>query len=146
MTATTAAAKNQNGPQQMAQTWQTYNQAKKGLLAGLAGSETGPLAGRMPAVTTAQQVAEGGVSAMAPVLKQIFRVAGEGTFTDKDQELLMQMVPTRKDNPDARQQKLDNIDNIIRAKMGKPVPEARNHVGGTDYLKIGGQWYVDDGS
>lgn len=139
--------KNQpNSPQQLDKTWGTYQQAKAGLLKALGGSETGPVAGRIPAVTTAQQTAEGGVSAMAPVLKQIFRVAGEGTFTDKDQELLMQMVPTRTDRPEARQQKIDNIDNIIRAKLGKPVPEARKHLGGQDYLQIGGQWYVDDGT
>jgi len=146
LTAQTAAAKNQNGPQQLDKTWGAYQQAKSGLLKGLEASETGPLAGRIPAVTTAQQTAEGGVSAMAPVLKQIFRVAGEGTFTDKDQELLMKMVPTRTDNPEARQQKIDNIDNIIRAKLGKPVPESRKHVNGADYLQIGGKWYVDDGS
>jgi hypothetical protein len=55
---------------------------------------------------------------MAPVLKQIFRVAGEGTFTDKDQALLLEMVPTRKDSPEARAIKTQNIDNIIRAKLG----------------------------
>lgn len=133
-------------PANIEKTWGTYQQAKSGLLKSLAGTETGPIAGRIPAVTTAQQTAEGGVSAMAPVLKQLFRVAGEGTFTDKDQELLMNMVPTRTDRPEARQQKIDNIDNIIRAKLGKPVPEARKHLNGQNFLQIGGQWYQDDGS
>jgi hypothetical protein len=99
-------------------TWATYEQAKAGLLKGLSGTETGPLVGRIPAVTTAQQVGEGAVAAMAPVLKQIFRVSGEGTFTDKDQELLLRMVPTRTDTPESRQAKLENIDNIIKAKLG----------------------------
>lgn len=102
-----------------------YAAARDGLLAGLEGSSTGPLAGRLPAMTSSQQVAEGGVSAMAPVLKQIFRVAGEGTFTDKDQELLMKMVPTRADTPQARADKIANIDNIISAKMGIPIPERK---------------------
>jgi hypothetical protein len=100
------------------QTWNTYTEAKKGLLAGLEGTETGPMVGRVPAVTTGQQVAEGAISAMAPVLKQIFRVSGEGTFTDRDQALLLEMVPTRKDSPEARALKVENIDNIIRAKLG----------------------------
>lgn len=100
-------------------TFDLYEAAKEGLLSGLEGSVTGPVMGRIPAVTSAQQTAEGGVSAMAPVLKQIFRVAGEGTFTDRDQALLLQMVPTRADTPEARNNKIRNIDNIVRAKLGK---------------------------
>jgi hypothetical protein len=99
-----------------------YVSARDGLLVGLGGSDTGPIAGRMPAFTSAQQIAEGGVSAMAPVLKQLFRVAGEGTFTDRDQEMLLNMVPTRADNPAARKAKMENIDRIVAAKLGMEVP------------------------
>lgn len=99
-------------------TWRMYTSARKGLLSGLGETVTGPIVGRAPALTEEQQTAEGGVSAMAPVLKQIFRVAGEGTFTDKDQELLLGMVPTRKDLPAARKKKIENIDSIIKAKLG----------------------------
>lgn len=98
--------------------YKVYQAAREGLVTGLEGSETGPLAGRIPAMTTNQQVAEGAVSAMAPVLKQLFRSAGEGTFTDRDQELLLRMVPTRTDTPEARQTKLANIDSIVQAKLG----------------------------
>jgi hypothetical protein len=98
-----------------------YVSARDGLLVGLGGSDTGPIAGRMPAYTSAQQVAEGGVSAMAPVLKQLFRVAGEGTFTDRDQEMLLNMVPTRADRPAARKAKMENIDRIVAAKLGMEV-------------------------
>lgn len=101
-----------------------YVAARNGLISGLSGAASGPLAGRMPAVSSAQQTAEGGVAAMAPVLKQLFRVAGEGTFTDKDQELLLNMVPTRKDSPKARADKTRNIDNIVAAKLGVSVPPA----------------------
>lgn len=104
--------------EQNQRTWDTYQIAMGGLRQAMAATETGPLAGRMPAVTSAQQTAEGAESAMAPVLKQIFRIAGEGTFTDKDQELLMRMVPTRKDSPQAREAKIQNIDNIIKSKLG----------------------------
>lgn len=100
-----------------------YVAARDGLLGGLSGTATGPLAGRIPASTSEQQIAEGGVAAMAPVLKQIFRAAGEGTFTDKDQEQLMAMVPTRLDNADARATKMANIDRIISAKLGMPIAE-----------------------
>lgn len=95
-----------------------YETARDGLISGLSGSTTGPFAGRIPAVTAKQQIAEGGVAAMAPVLKQLFRVSGEGVFTDRDQELLLNMVPTRKDHPEARKTKIENIDRIVRAKLG----------------------------
>lgn len=100
-----------------ANTLKLWEKAKEGLVSGLAGSETGPVAGRIPAVTSAQQVAEGAVSAMAPVLKQLFRVSGEGTFTDKDQELLLKMLPTRTDSKTAAAVKLQNIDNLVNAKL-----------------------------
>lgn len=79
---------------------------------------TNPVTGALPALTPAQQGAEGSVSVMAPILKQLFRTAGEGTFTDKDQELLMDMLPTRDDWPSVRDQKLKTIDEIVRAKLG----------------------------
>ena len=104
-------------------TMDLYVAASNGLISGLDNATTGPLAGRLPAMTTSAQIAEGGVAAMAPVLKQLFRVAGEGTFTDKDQELLLNMVPKRTDTPTARQEKIKNIDNIVSAKLGIPVPE-----------------------
>ena len=67
---------------------------------------------------TANSIAAILVAAMAPILKQLFRGAGEGTFTDKDQELLVAMLPTRKDTPEARVIKVQNIDAIVRAKLG----------------------------
>lgn len=95
--------------------WKT---ARQGLVEGLEGTRTGPASGRIPAVTTGQQVAEGAIAAVAPVLKQLFRAAGEGIFTDKDQELLLDMVPKRTDTPEARKIKMANIDAIINAKLG----------------------------
>ena len=55
---------------------------------------------------------------MAPVLKQLFRVAGEGVFTDRDQALLLAMIPTRATRPEARNKQIQNIDNIVKAKLG----------------------------
>lgn len=95
-----------------------YEAGLAGLQPAMAGTITGPLAGRVPAVTTGQQTAEGAIAAMAPILKQIFRTAGEGTFTDSDQKLLMDMIPKRTDTPEARTAKLANIDAIVRAKLG----------------------------
>lgn len=99
-------------------TYELYKTAREGLVSGLQGSITGPVMGRIPAVTTNQQIAEGSVAAMAPVLKQLFRVAGEGVFTDRDQALLMQMLPTRTDSKEAAIAKINNIDAIVKAKLG----------------------------
>ena len=110
-----AAERKANAPNAALDQWV---EARKGLEAGLGRTETGPLVGRIPAFTTDQQIAEGSVAATAPILKQIFRIAGEGTFTDKDQELLMRMVPTRTDTEEARKAKIENIDRIVRAKLG----------------------------
>jgi hypothetical protein len=81
---------------------------------------TGPVSGLLPALTANQQAADGAVAAMAPILKQMFRSAGEGNFTDADQKLLLDMIPTRADLPEARAAKLKNIDLIVRAKLQEP--------------------------
>lgn len=101
----------------MESTFALYETARDGLLSGLGGSATGPFVGRIPAITSKQQIAAGGVAAMAPVLKQLFRVSGEGVFTDRDQALLLEMVPQRTDNPEAIREKIKNIDNIVKAKL-----------------------------
>lgn len=120
---------------------QVYETGMSGVYEGMRGTDTGPISGRFPAVTTGQQVAQGAVAAMAPVLKQMFRTAGEGTFTDKDQDLLMQMVPTRTDTPAAREAKMANVDNIVRAKLGMPPPQkaVNPQTGEVLYLRFG-QW------
>ncbi len=105
---------------------------------GLARTMTGPIAGRIPAVTANQQIAEGGVAAMAPVLKQLFRVSGEGVFTDRDQALLLDMVPKRSDRPEAADAKMRNIDAIVRAKLGLPPEMAPAPSGAT------GEWGAGD--
>jgi hypothetical protein len=79
---------------------------------------TGPFLGRMPALTATQQTAEGAEATMAPILKDLFRSSGEGTFTEGDQALLLKMVPTRTDHEEARKAKLAMIDEIVRAKLG----------------------------
>lgn len=96
----------------------TYKTGIKSLEDAMAGTATGPVMGRIPAVTAGQQIAEGAEATMAPVLKQLFRDAGEGTFTDSDQAMLMKMVPTRKDHPEARKAKIEMIDGIVKAKLG----------------------------
>lgn len=98
-----------------------YNAFSVGLgnvQSAMAETTTGPLVGRLPPISAEAQTAEGAAATLAPVLKSLFRTAGEGTFTDKDQELLMQMVPTRQDLPAARDAKIQMIDQMVRAKLG----------------------------
>ena len=93
------------------------------LTQALGRTETGPIMGRLPAWTADQQTAEGMVAIMGPLLKDVFRSAGEGTFTDKDQELLLGMIPTRTDRPETRQRKLQAIAEIVSRKLGNdPAP------------------------
>lgn len=120
-TVANAGAKASKETSALDSTFNLYETARDGLLAGLKGTKTGPIMGRIPAVTSGQQTAEGGVAAMAPVLKQLFRVSGEGVFTDRDQALLIEMIPTRKDHPEAAAAKIQNIDNIVRAKLKQPA-------------------------
>lgn len=94
-----------------------YNTAMSGLVEALGGTVTGPVAGWLPALSANQQIAEGAVAAMAPILKSLFRTAGEGTFSDRDQELLIGMLPTRKDQYEAALWKINNINEIVMAKL-----------------------------
>ena len=88
-------------------------------------TDTGPLVGNMPAISPEAQVAEGAISMMGPLLKDTFRGAGEGTFTDADQRLLMGMVPTRKDHPEARTAKIEMIKSIVASKLNMPKKEQK---------------------
>ncbi|WP_444884547.1 hypothetical protein [Microbulbifer sp. PSTR4-B] len=101
-----------------AKTYKAYQAGMEGLSKGMDGTTTNPFAGSLPALTSGAQTADGAVSAMAPILKSLFREAGEGVFTDKDQELLLKIIPTRKDHPEARKAKLEMVDRIVRAKLG----------------------------
>lgn len=95
-----------------------YESGIQSLRDALGDTTTGPLVGLLPAFTSEAQIADGAIAIMAPVLKGMFRSAGEGTFTDKDQELLLGMIPTRKDTPEAARAKLQALDNLVAAKLG----------------------------
>jgi hypothetical protein len=96
-----------------------WEQGIGALETAMSNTVTGPIAGRSPALTDDQQVADASVAALAPLLKQIFRAAGEGVFTNYDQQLLLGMIPDRKINAGARASIIANIDSIVRAKLGQ---------------------------
>ena len=129
-------AKRREESLQNERTLNVWRVSRKDLIAALEGTKTGPIAGQIPAVTASQQTAEGAIAAVAPVLKQLFRSAGEGIFTDRDQQLLLDMVPKRTDHPEARKAKMGMIDAIIEAKLGGTIDQ-----GGAD---APGGWTVEE--
>ena len=90
-----------------------------GVETAFANLSTDPITGRFPALTAKAQIAEGSVSAMAPILKSLFRESGEGVFTDKDQDLLLNMAPKRTDHPEVATHKIKMIRQIVGAKLGQ---------------------------
>jgi hypothetical protein len=98
--------------------YETFKTGMANIESTLANTVTGPVLGRSPAFTAEQQTAEGAQAIMAPVLKTLFRESGEGTFTKDDQAVLMAMLPTRKDLPEARAAKISMVDAIVKAKLG----------------------------
>lgn len=100
--------------------WDVYNTGITTLQESLKNTVTGPLTGFIPAITESQQIADGAIALMAPLLKNVFRKAGEGTFTKDDQEILMAMLPTRRDKPAARIAKIKAVNSVVRATLGQP--------------------------
>jgi hypothetical protein len=100
-----------------------YDVAMQNLNSALGATETGPLAGQLPALTSNAQAASGAQQVLAVAIKGLVRTAGEGVWTDKDQQMIVDMMPTRKDTPEARAKKLIYIDGYIRAKLGQAPAE-----------------------
>lgn len=116
-----AAAETRKEQKSNAKALEVYNAGISGLNQSLENAYTGPIAGMLPALAENDRIADGAVAMMAPVLKQMFRSAGEGVFTDKDQELLLGMIPDRRDKPDVRKAKLSMLDTLVRAKLGASI-------------------------
>jgi len=98
-------------------TLDVYNNAMSNLTKALDSTITGPFVGFTPAMTANAQIADGAVAMMLPLMKDVFRGAGEGTFTEGDQKILTDLIPTRNDMPEARVAKISMIDSMIRAKL-----------------------------
>lgn len=97
-----------------------YETAMGNLTKALDDTITGPFIGFTPALTSNAQIADGAVSMMLPLMKDLFRGAGEGTFTEGDQKILTNLIPTRNDTAEARASKITMIDAMIRAKLSAP--------------------------
>lgn len=103
-----------------------YQNAANRLEEALTGTATGKFIGLLPAMTSDAQIAEGAIAIMRPVIKDAVRSAGEGTFTDRDQLLIDQMIPTRDDSPSAIKAKIQMLDSFMQDKLSKPVVSTEN--------------------
>jgi hypothetical protein len=106
-----------------------YNNAMGNLSKALDNTITGPFIGLTPALTANAQIADGATAMLLPLMKDVFRGAGEGTFTEGDQKILTDLIPTRNDKAEARAAKISMIDSMIRAKL-TTAPVAENQSSG----------------
>ena len=102
-----------------------YNTARDNLINSFGGAVTGPAAGLLPAIGGDARKLEAAISIMRPVIKDVVRSAGEGTFTDQDQKLIDQMIPSRKDTRSVAEVKTKMLDEFIRAKLGAEAPTGK---------------------
>ena len=82
--------------------------------------QTGKILGNIPGLTTGAQIADNAKALLLPIMKSVFRGAGEGVFTDKDQETLEAMLPTRSMTPEAASQALDSVKMLVSLKLQNP--------------------------
>jgi hypothetical protein len=82
--------------------------------------QTGKILGNIPGLTTGAQIADNAKALLLPIMKSVFRGAGEGVFTDKDQETLEAMLPTRSMTTEAASQALDSVKMLVSLKLQNP--------------------------
>ncbi|QDP63213.1 MAG: hypothetical protein Unbinned1520contig1002_11 [Prokaryotic dsDNA virus sp.] len=117
-------------------TLNVYNNAMSNLTKSLDDTVTGPFIALTPALTANAQIADGATAMMLPLMKDVFRGAGEGTFTEGDQKILTDLIPTRNDLPEARAAKISMIDSMIRAKLTAAPVATSSNSGLTEAEKI----------
>jgi len=97
-----------------------YEAGISSLATALGNTYTGIGGDLISAFTVKGQIANASIALMAPILKDIFRGAGEGTFTEGDQKTLMAMLPTLSMKKEARAEQLAKIDKVVREKLSVP--------------------------
>ena len=81
---------------------------------------TGPLQGllHIGTATDGQQQVKASKAFMAPILKELFRQKGEGTFTERDQEILLEMIPDEYTDGDTIDSVVERLDRIVKIQLG----------------------------
>jgi hypothetical protein len=83
--------------------------------------QTGKFLGNLPAITTGAQIADNAKALLLPIMKSVFRGDGEGVFTDKDQDTLTAMLPSRDMTIEAAAQSLDSVRMLVALKLRDPT-------------------------
>ena len=99
-------------------TFSAYRTAMDNVLSAAGNTDTGPLIGRLPALSTNQQLLQGAIDILKAQLKAIIRIAGEGNWSDKDQQMVDNMALSRTDTAEAFQLKAAQLDAYLMARLG----------------------------
>ncbi|NYD88744.1 hypothetical protein [Sphingomonas melonis] len=95
---------------------------------------TGPIAGRLPGgISGADSAADAAIANLAPLVRQLTRVPGEGAMSDYESRLAQAGLPSRSQTVEGRKQSLDDIRALVaQTKAGysdlvgdSPAPAAR---------------------
>ena len=97
-----------------------FENSLSNVAAAFGGTETGYFAGMIPAITSGQQSLEIALAQIQPVLKSLFREKGEGTFSEGDQRILLELIPGRGTQREVALDKLQDLDNGVRSRLGLP--------------------------
>jgi len=116
--------KTQANTNEKSKLYAAYDTSMRRLASAFDDTYTGPFVGLLPAITANQQAADAAVTVITPILKELTRTPGEGTFSDGDREVLERMLPQRTDKPAVVQAKIEMIDSFVREKLGPSVTGA----------------------
>lgn len=115
-----------------------YTSAVSGLLEDFEAANTGNVAGLIPAISADDRVLEASINIMRPVVKGVVRDAGEGTFTDQDQKLIDELLPTRRDTKEIARRKIERLDAFVKSKLSGADQQAPTSSPASQGLPSGG--------
>ena len=85
----------------------------------IAANLTGPLQGNLPAASQNSRMFETTQKQMLPLLKDVFRKPGEGTFTEGDQRLLTELLPNRTMDAEEFDVAIKRLDAVVAMKVSQ---------------------------
>tara|TARA_B110000285_G_scaffold230569_1_gene297443 strand:+ start:1935 stop:3158 length:1224 start_codon:yes stop_codon:yes gene_type:complete len=80
---------------------------------------TGSLQGNLPAASQNSRMFETTQKQMLPLLKDVFRKPGEGTFTEGDQRLLTELLPNRTMDAEEFNAAITRLDAVVAMKVSQ---------------------------
>ena len=120
------AQKQKDNEAKNSRAFQSYQQAAASVKALSPNAGSGVF-GLAPAVFADDRLFDGAIAILRPAIKDVVRGAGEGTFSEGDQAVIDQMMPTRTDSPQVRMAKMQMLDNYIMNQLGQTqAPAAKS--------------------